>query len=622
MRHGFIKVAAVTPQIKLADCKSNSRNIIELIDKAHTEGVHLVVFPELTVTGATCQDLFFQNALIDEAISESIAIASNVPRNIVAVWGFPYVYCGKLYNCAMVASDGHILGIVPQRRPSKGMERWFSSYEDRCVSIVEGDDEVFFGNKQIFSCSSLSEFRFCCEIGSDFFESRDVLDPAAVIAHLSSEPFIPSLEKKRKAMLEAGSSQLICGLISANAGRGESSTDLVFIGSDYIFENGECLAFSELSENNLLVSEIDVKKIGTERRTSGFFISSSAEKRESVMFDIEMGETMLTRHIQANPFIPEDEDEREILCSNTIRTQALGLIRRFEHTHSSTVVLGLSGGLDSTLALLVAVTAFDMMGLSRNNIICVTLPCFGTTEKTKSNAVVLAQTLGCSISTIDIGKSVKQHFEDIGHAPDSIDAAYENAQARERTQVLMDLANMNNGLVIGTGDLSELALGWATYNGDHMSMYSVNASIPKTLVKALVKHYADSSDNEILIETLYSILETPISPELIPGQVTEDIVGPYELHDFFLYHILKWGSTPGKVFRLARYAFGSDYTEETIEKWLRTFLKRFFAQQFKRSCSADGPKVTELSLSPRGDWKMPSDANNPSWMRELDFSLD
>ncbi len=628
MRHGFIKTAAVTPLVKVADCSNNADKMISIIEKASEEGVHLLVFPELCLTSATCGDLFFQTALMDEAKQEAARIVENVPSNMVVVFGLPFEYSGSLYNCALVASDSKVLGIVPQQKPVLSKARWFSPAPKDDVSIEFADSVFKFGKNQIFTCSSLGSFRFACELGTDYDlacspDSWLCSASATVIVHLDSKEGLPGKSDKLLSSLKERSSKLKCAFVHADAGEGESTTDLVFTADNAIVENGEVLLASSFETDSVLISEIDVLALENGRRTGGAFCDTCCSSVCFTGFDIEMGDTQLTRHFSKSPFIPEDETEREQYCSEVIRLQALGLKHRILHTHSKTAVIGLSGGLDSTLALLVAVTAFDMMAKSRENIVCITLPCFGTTEKTKSNAVVLAQCLGCTIKTVDIGLSVSRHFEDIGHSDNIYDTTFENAQARERTQVLMDIANMNNGLVIGTGDLSELALGWATYNGDHMSMYGVNAGVPKTLVRSLVKNYADNSDNEVLINTLYSILDTPISPELIPGgsQATEDLVGPYELHDFFIWHMLVHSSSPSKILRLAKYVFEDEYSEETILKWLKTFTRRFFAQQFKRSCLPDGPKVGPISLSPRGSWSMPSDAFADAWQRELDNSL-
>ncbi|MCF0236983.1 MAG: NAD(+) synthase [Sphaerochaetaceae bacterium] len=631
MRHGFIKVAAATPAIRVADCSYNAKKIITLINSAYDEGVHLLVLPELCVTGYTCQDLFQQQALISKAMEKTVEIATQVPRNMVVVFGSPIEFRGKLHNCAIVASAGKILGIVPKINIPNYQEfyeqRWFTPALPNEELIEMGDQKVYMGGKLIFTCKSLPYFRLACEVCEDLWVPNQPsvnhsINGATVIANISASDEFAGKATYRKNLVESQSARLICGYIYADAGEGESSSDLVFTGNDYICENGSTLAHCTMEEDSLLITELDLERLEHERRLRNTYVTTNDKEYRYISFDLEIGETNLTRFIDCHPFVPSDKKHKAQRCEEILTLQALGLKRRLSHTRTKTAVIGLSGGLDSTLALLVTVKAFDMLGWNHNRIEAITMPCFGTTTRTKSNAVLMAERLGCNLHTIDISKSVMQHFEDIGQDPNNYDVTYENSQARERTQVLMDMANKTGGLVVGTGDLSELALGWATYNGDHMSMYGVNAGVPKTLVRYLVQHYADTSSDEVLVKVLDSVLETPISPELIPGaQITEDLVGPYDLHDFFIYNVLRWGYSPSKVYRLALKAFDGLFDEETILKWLRIFYRRFFNQQFKRSCLPDGPKVGSVALSPRGDLRMPSDACVQVWQEELENSL-
>ncbi len=623
MRHGFIKVACATPWIKVADCRNNAEQIISLVKKAHEEGVHLLVFPELVLTGATCQDLFRQQVLLDSSREYSVEVSKNVPRNMVVVFGSPLQFGSKVYDCAVVASAGKILGIVPK---SSCNTRWFSSLKNDMKAEI-GDSIVPLSKSTVFTCNQMSSFRFSCELGEDLFRMESpssfyARNGANIIVNLSAFESFVSQEIKVEDYAKAQSAKLKCSYILANAGEGESTTDCVYAAQNIIYENGSCLAVQSMHENQLLVSETDLQMTEYSRRVDSFFECQDNNEAFYVGFDIEVGETPLTRNISRNPFVSQDLKVQRNQCTRMFTLQALGLKKRLLHTHSQKAVIGISGGLDSTLALLVAAETFDMMGLDRRNIICVTMPCFGTTDNTKNNAVTLVNSLGCTLVEINITESVRSHFNDIGQDESIYDTTFENSQARERTQVLMDLANKENGLVIGTGDLSELALGWATYNGDHMSMYSVNASIPKTVIRMIVRNQASLSENDTLRDTLFAILDTPVSPELVPGvQNTEELVGPYELHDFFIYHALKYASSPSKILRLAKYAFSEDYSEETIVKWLRIFYRRFFNQQFKRSCLPDGPKVTAISVSPRTAFMMPSDACVQEWKRELEQSL-
>ena len=632
MIHGFIKTATATPSIRVADCAYNAEKILALIKRAHEEGVHLLVLPELCVTGYTCQDLFLQQALLQSAQEHAVMIASKVPRNMVVVFGAPVELRGKLHNCAVVASAGKVLGIVPKINIPNYLEfyeqRWFSPALPNEETVEFGDQKVVMGGKLIFTCNQMPYFRLACEVCEDLWvpnppSVNHAINGATVIANVSASDEFAGKAEYRYNLIEGQSARLICAYVYADAGEGESTTDLVFSGNNQICENGITLASTKLESDELLITELDLEHLEHERRLRNTFVTTNDKEYRYIGFDIEVGETSLTRRITRMPFVPESSSQMASRADEIINLQCLGLKQRLQHINCRTAVIGISGGLDSTLALLVTVRTFDMLGLDRTGIVCVTMPCFGTTVRTKTNAMAMVERLGCSLRVVDIKNAVMQHFEDIGQDPENTDVTYENSQARERTQILMDIANMMNGLVIGTGDLSELALGWATYNGDHMSMYGVNAGVPKTLVKHLVSHCAKTTNDKELSDTLLSVVDTPISPELVPGkQETEDLVGPYELHDFFIYHVLRWGSSPSKVYRLARYAFEGQYPDDVILKWLRTFYRRFFSQQFKRSCLPDGPKIGSVSLSPRGDWRMPSDACVKVWQSELESSLE
>ena len=631
MTHGFIKVATATPSIKVADCKYNADRILSLVRRAHEEGVHLLVLPELCITGYTCQDLFLQQALLSSAQDCAVAVASKVPRNMVVVFGAPVELRGKLHNCAIVASAGRVLGIVPKINIPNYLEyyeqRWFSPALPNEELVEFGDQQVVMGGKLIFTCNQMPYFRLACEVCEDLWvpnppSVNHAINGATVIANVSASDEFVGKAAYRYNLIEGQSARLICAYVYSDAGEGESTTDLVFSGNNQICENGKTLASSSMKTDELLITEIDLEHLEHERRLRNTFVTTNDKQYRYIGFDIELGETSLSRKVEAMPFVPEDGKQRSARSEEILNLQSMGLRQRLRHIGCKNAVIGISGGLDSTLALLVTTRAFDSLGLDRKGIICVTMPCFGTTERTKTNAMAMVERLGCTLEIVDIKKAVMQHFEDIGQDPELYDTTYENAQARERTQVLMDIANKVNGIVVGTGDLSELALGWATYNGDHMSMYGVNAGVPKTLVRHLVGYCAKTSDDSELSAILLSVMGTPISPELIPGkQETEDLVGPYELHDFFIYHVLRWGSSPSKVYRLACYAFEGRYDKQTIEKWLKTFYRRFFSQQFKRSCLPDGPKIGSVSLSPRGDWRMPSDASVRIWQAELEESF-
>ena len=635
MRDGFIKVAAGTPQIRGADCRYNAEQIFSLMREADKQGVRVLALPELCLTGYTCGDLFLQDTLLRGA-EEGLATVLEATRHLdlVAAVGLPVRHGGKLYNCAAVIHKGEILGLVPKTYlPNYGEfyeKRWFEPAPSGEVLIDFCGQEVLFGRKILFPCETMPDLTLGVEICEDLWASTPpsvalAEAGATVILNLSASDELVGKAEYRRRLVCGLSARLVCGYVYANAGDGESTTDLVFSGHDIVAENGSLLAERRFA-TGLAVSEIDVQKLDYERRRLTTFRSQGESDCSVASFALESGTTTLTRHIAPMPFVPEDPAERKEHCDEIILLAALGLKKRLEHSRARTAVVGLSGGLDSTLAILIASVAMRLMDRPASDIIAVTMPCFGTTDRTRDNAVELAERLGATLKRIDIGASVRQHFKDIGQSMEDHDVTFENGQARERTQVLMDIANQCGGLVVGTGDLSELALGWATYNGDHMSMYSVNASIPKTLVRQLVSFVSDdkAEEDKRLSDVLSDILDTPVSPELLPaiaGQIaqkTEDLVGPYELHDFYLYYAIRWAFPPRKVLRLAEHAFGRAYDRATLLKWLKNFYRRFFAQQFKRSCLPDGPKVGSVALSPRGDWKMPSDAVAALWLEELE----
>ncbi len=632
MKDGFVKVAAGTPGIRVADCRYNAEQIFTMMREADKQGVRVLCLPELCLTGATCGDLFLHDTLLDGA-QEALATVLEATKNLdmVAALGLPVRgEDSRVYNCAAVIHKGELIGLVAKTNVPQSQRRWFAApHGQRSVCRLFGEPYVV-SNGAVFSCAALPRLSIGVEIGEDAW---GVQPPSAwltgkgsatLILHLSASCEIVGQAQYRRAMLCAQSARLACAYVCAEAGEGESTTDLIFAGHDLIVENGALLAERRFA-TGLTVSEVDVDRLAYERRRGDLCVRWEGEIWNR-QFDMKLSETKLTRHINPMPFVPEDEQERKQRCNEILCLAAMGLKKRLEHTGAKTAVVGLSGGLDSTLAILVAALAMKMLGRPASDIIAVTMPCFGTTDRTRDNAVELAGRLGATLRRIDIGQAVKQHFKDIGQSMDNHDVTFENGQARERTQVLMDVANQNGGLVVGTGDLSELALGWATYNGDHMSMYGVNASIPKTLVRHLVSFVAGDKAREDrrLSAVLEDILDTPVSPELLPAiegkisQKTEDLVGPYELHDFYLYYAIRWAFPPKKVYRLAVYALGRQYDRATILKWLKNFYRRFFAQQFKRSCLPDGPKVGSVTLSPRGDWTMPSDAVAALWMEELE----
>ena len=639
MKDGFICTAAGTPKIKVADCRYNAEQIFTMMREAERQGVKLLVLPELCLTGYTCADLFLQDTLLDGA-GEGLRTILEATKNldVLTAIGLPVrnKWDNKLYNCAAVIQRGEILRLIPKTYiPNYGEfyeQRWFASGKgvDTLVSLA-GKENVHLSDRVILECDTLPGLVVGVEICEDLWAPEPPSTAlaragATVILNLSASNEVVGKAAYRRQLVVGQSGRLCCAYVYADAGEGESTTDLVFTGHNMIAENGVLLAERRFA-TGLTVSEIDVGRLVYDRRRMNTFTEQdrTVEIWRSY-FQLEMAKTKLTRYVSPTPFIPENEADRAARCEEILTIAALGLKKRLEHTGAKTAVVGLSGGLDSTLALLIAALAMGMLHRPASDIVAVTMPCFGTTDRTRNNAVVLAGRMGATLRAIPIGETVRSHFRDIGQSVDEHDVTYENAQARERTQVLMDVANQTGGLVIGTGDLSELALGWCTYNGDHMSMYAVNASIPKTLVRHLVDYVARDNlkKDQELTDVLEDILDTPVSPELLPAvqgeisQRTEDLVGPYELHDFFLYYVLRWGFGPRKVFRLAELALGRSYSREVILKWLRSFYRRFFAQQFKRSCMPDGPKVGSVALSPRGDWRMPSDAVARLWLEELE----
>lgn len=635
MKYGFVKVAGATPKIRVADCEFNANQIIAQINEAEKNGASLVVFPELCVTGYTCSDLFLQSALLNAAKDAVKKIVFETAElDIVSIVGTPIALRQSLFNCAVVIYKGKILGIVPKINIPNYSEfyeaRHFTSGKDFDEGLFEfnGFDNVYFGSNLIFACRQMPDFSFAVEICEDLWtpESPSVelaLSGANIICNLSCSDDVIGKAQYRRNLVKMQSGKLICGYIYSDSGFGESTTDMVFSGQNIISENASILAESKRFTTGIIYADVDVAKLSSERRRTNTF----PHKKDNfvIEFDMNLKRTRLSRTFPQMPFVPADKTDLANRCEEIITMQATGLATRLAHTGIKNVVLGLSGGLDSTLALIVCVHAFDMLFLDRKNIHTVTMPCFGTTKRTKSNAQLLAEAYGVSFEDIDITLAVRQHFSDINHNESITDITYENSQARERTQILMDLSNKYSGLVIGTGDLSELALGWATYNGDHMSMYAVNVSIPKTLVRYLTAYEAEKSEG-ILKNVLLDVLDTPVSPELLPpdnngeiAQKTEDVVGPYELHDFFLYYLVRFGFSPSKIYYLAKQSFEGKYDNPTIKKWLTVFIKRFFSQQFKRSCLPDGPKVGSVTLSPRGDWRMPSDASVNLWLKDLEY---
>lgn len=638
MRQGFIKVAALTPKVTVADTQANRKEICRLMDEAEAKGAKILVFPELCITGYTCGDLFYQQVLLREAKKELLAIAKYTQRkDYLAFVGLPLEYNGKLYNVAAAVTQGKVLGLVPKTHIPNYNEfyerRHFAPGMKQPVPVALDEDTVVpMGTRVLFQCRQMPELKIGAEICEDVWAPNPpgvehALAGATLLVNLSASDETTGKDMYRKSLVTGQSGRLICGYVYCSAGDGESTQDVVYSGHNLIAENGTLLAESRRFCNESIYTELDMVRLNEERRRMSTFMTSD-ESYINVEFSLKEEKTELTRFVDPAPFVPGNKADREKRCEEIFMIQAMGLKKRLEHTHAATAVVGISGGLDSTLALLVMVKAFDLIGKAHKDIVAVTMPGFGTTDRTYDNAVSLIKSLGATFREVSIVDSVRVHFKDIGQDEAVHDVTYENGQARERTQILMDIANKSGGMVIGTGDMSELALGWATYNGDHMSMYGVNASVPKTLVRHLVCYYADTCADETLQKVLYDVLDTPVSPELLPpedgkiSQKTEDIVGPYELHDFFLYYILRFGCTPKKIYRLANYAFAGTYDTETIQKWLKTFYRRFFSQQFKRSCLPDGPKVGTVAVSPRGDLRMPSDASARIWMEELEHLDD
>ncbi len=640
MRDGFFRAAAVTPEIRVADPVFNAERICERIEEGERLGVGLMVFPELCVTGYTCGDLFFQAPLIKAAREQLSKIAAYTREKSMLVFvGLPWEHGGKLYNAAAAICSGQVLGIVPKTHLPNYSEfyeaRHFAPGTDELILTEWEGMQVPMCTDLLFQCREIRELVVGAEICEDVWAPcppsiRHALAGATVIVNCSASDETVGKDSYRNALISGQSARLMCGYVYANAGEGESTQDLVFGGHNIIAENGTMLAVSKRFSPESIYGDLDLERLESERRRTNTYPARQEDGHLVIKFSLDSArmeacqQKKLFQFMDSRPFVPGDVKERSRRCEEIFTIQAMGLKKRLQHTGCTHAVLGISGGLDSTLALLVTARAFDMLGIAREQIHAVTMPCFGTTDRTYQNACRMAGKMGASLSEVDIKRSVLQHFADIGHDPDDRNVTYENAQARERTQVLMDIANQVNGLVVGTGDMSELALGWATYNGDHMSMYGVNASVPKTLVRHLVRYCADTCGEETLKAVLLDVLDTPVSPELLPpqdgaiSQKTEDLVGPYELHDFFLYHMLRFGYMPSKIYRMAVRAFAGEYEGETIRKWLEVFYRRFFAQQFKRSCLPDGPKVGSVAVSPRGDLRMPSDAARRIWTEDLE----
>ena len=634
MKNGFVKVAAATPDIRVADVEFNTQNIINAMEEAQKNGAKILVFPELCVTGYTCSDLFDHSVLLKASRKALLEIAENTnDKDMLVFVGAPLEVNGKLYNVAAAMNQGEIIGFTTKTfLPNYGEfyeMRQFTPGPQTVREITFEGKKIPFGPQILFQAEGMEELVVAAEICEDVWSPvppsiQSALEGATVIVDCSASDETIGKDTYRRALISGQSARLISGYIYANAGEGESTTDLVFGGHNIIAENGTILKESSRYVNEIIYSELDLQRITGERRKNTTFQPLDEETLVRVPFTVEETKTFLTRTFPKKPFVPSDEQTRAQRCEEILTIQAMGLKKRLAHTNARTAVVGISGGLDSTLALLVTARAFDMLGRDKKDIIAVTMPCFGTTDRTYQNACEMSKKVGATLIEVPIAEAVNVHFRDIGHDPEDHSVTYENCQARERTQVLMDIANKTWGMVIGTGDLSELALGWATYNGDHMSMYGVNASVPKTLVRHLVKYAADDTKDEALKNVLYDVLDTPVSPELLPpkdgdiAQKTEDLVGPYELHDFFLYFMLRFGYEPSKIFRIACMTFDGEYDKETIFKWLETFCRRFFSQQFKRSCLPDGPKIGTVALSPRGDWRMPSDACVAVWMRDLE----
>ena len=635
MQYGFIKAAAVSPALRVADCAFNAQELIRALQDAHEQGIQLLCTPELGITGYTCGDLFLQEPLLQGAKQALRRIVqASAGLDPVLLVGLPLLVEQKLYNCAAVVHDGAVLGFVPKTHLPNYAEfyelRHFTPAPAETVTVAFEGQPVPFGTKLLFRCRQLPQFCLAVELCEDLWAPvppsiGHALAGATVIANLSASNETVGKAEYRRQLVTGQSARLLCGYLYADAGYGESTTDMVFAAHNLIAENGSLLAECGPFGTGYVSTELDVQRLAAERQRNTSFSPAGHDRYLEIPFDLTMREVPLTRPVNPMPFVPSDEAGRARRCELILNIQSQGLAKRLEHAHANCAVIGISGGLDSCLALLVAVRAFRLLGRDPAGVQAVTMPCFGTTRRTRSNAEVLCRELGVSFQEVNIAATVQSHFADIGHDPSVLDITFENAQARVRTLELMDLANQQGGLVIGTGDLSELALGWATYNGDHMSMYGVNAGIPKTLVRHLVAYEAARAESEELRRVLLDILDTPVSPELLPadenGQIaqqTEQLVGPYELHDFYLYHVLRFGFGPAKILHLARAAFAGRYSDAVLLHWLENFYRRFFVQQFKRSCLPDGPKVGSAALSPRGDWRMPSDACSTLWLAELE----
>lgn len=634
MNYGFIKVASAAPELRLADPMYNAAKIAETAKTAAAAGAKLLITPELSLTGYTCGDLFFQRSLLDAAESALSSLLKETKdlETLIAV-GMPVRQLGKLYNCAVMLYKGDILGVVPKVNLPNYTEfrelRWFSPAPEEDSMLTICGQTVMFGASMLFRCEEMPLFTVGLELCEDLWvpvpPSVDMCrNGAAIIGNLCASHDGAGYSEKHRALVKANSLRCRCGYIFSVAGIGESTTDIVFSGQQIIAENGEILTEIEPFGTGIAITEIDVEALDCERRKTNTFSIGEDPMPLCVSFSMKLSETSLTRTIAKDPWLPVDPADKALQCKEVFLLQSHALARRIKHIYADTAVIGVSGGLDSTLALLVAHKSMELLGKGPEAVVAVTMPCFGTTERTKSNAELLCQELGMSCRCIAIGDAVNSHFGDIGHDPAVHNVTFENSQARERTQVLMDLSNDTNGLVVGTGDFSELALGWATYNGDHMSMYGVNAGIPKTEIRQIVRWYAENCGNDKLKDILFDILDTPVSPELLPAnageiaQKTEDLVGPYALHDFFLFHLMKYGFSPAKIYHMACTAFRGEYDAQTIKHWMLNCYRRFFTQQYKRSCMPDGPMVGPLSLSPRGAWIMPSDGFRSAWQNELD----
>ena len=638
MKHGFLKVAAVTPKIKVADPEYNAEVIIQQMKEVAKRGAKLLVFPELCITGYTCEDLFMQELLLDAAEDalEQIIQASSEIDALVFV-GLPVEKDGGLYNVAAAINRGKLLGMVPKRY----IPNYAEFYEGR--HFCEGNETVCefkfgqkngsrtipFGTNILFTSDAMKGLAVACEICEDIWaadtpSTGHAAAGATIMVNLSASNETIGKDEYREMLVKSTSARLISGYVYAGCGEGESTQDLVFGGHNLIAENGTILAQAKRFQCETIQADLDINRIRMERRRINTFMPSNNSEYVQIPFEIKCEDVKLDRTFAPMPFVPANPETRNKRCDEILAIQSYGLKKRYEHIGCKKAVIGVSGGLDSTLALLVTAKTFDLLNIPRENMIAVTMPCFGTTDRTYENACRLTQILGATLEEVDIKEAVTIHFRDIKQSMDNHNVTYENSQARERTQILMDIANRENALVIGTGDMSELALGWATYNGDHMSMYGVNAGVPKTLVRHLVRYYADTCADEALEAVLLDVLDTPVSPELLPpvdgviAQKTEDLVGPYELHDFYLYYMLRCGFEPAKVYRIAKEAFAGVYDDATILKWLKTFYRRFFSQQFKRSCLPDGPKVGTVGLSPRGDLRMPSDASAAIWLAQIE----